>query len=193
MKTFKDIYNKRRTRTTKEFVEDKNGDYVYAKDCIYDYIRKEDIEDEHHIQHVDGRDWDCNRSVKEGETTINGSNGCQMVMPAMRYYKLNKIDTIRDTNIVGTALAFTSTLWEYVITNNKLWNWFVGVVTDGYFMIFFSPFILAYWALLIVAYIPMMIILSALVVGAVVWTPILEFPAGYMNKEKNQYIESWLS
>lgn len=172
MKSFKEIYNKRRTKRTDVqiengvevyYVENAEGEYVFApgigyisKDNPYHYMLR----------------------TNSYNNTINYNKEHELLV---------------DTNIVGTALAFTCTLWEYVITNNKLWNWFVGVVTDGYFMIFFSPFILAYWALLIVAYIPTIIILSALVVGAVVWTPIIEFPAGYINKEKNQYIESWLS
>jgi hypothetical protein len=70
-----------------------------------------------------------------------------------------------------------------------MWSWFRGLVTDGYWMIFFSPFILTYWILVSILYVPVFLILSALVALSFIYTPIFEFPAGFMNKEKNQFFD----
>lgn len=192
-KSFKEIYNKRRTREVKEFTKDNQGDYICVEEAdsdVKDYVSRDSITDDDYVGRTNGRYRKHAISEKQGEM-VSGS-GERMTVPPIQYYRLARHEIIRDTNIVGTALAFTSALWEYVLCNNRLWNWFVGLVTDGYAMVGFSPFILAYWVLLIVAYLPMIITLSALVIGAVVWTPIMEFPAGFMNKEKNQFSSQYI-
>jgi hypothetical protein len=90
----------------------------------------------------------------------------------------------RDTEIAGTALAFTTTLWELLFTSPKLWNWFRGIIHDGYWMIFLSPFVLAYWIIISALYVPFIVLLSLLIVLAVPYTEIVEVPASWMNKEE---------
>lgn len=165
MKTFKEIYDERRTIVLEyEYNEKYEGYYALTADNKY-------------ISWYNAQDHNIPVKRKDGDYDIFSSTY------TIRYERGKAIKTEIDNEIVGTALAFTTTLWEFVLCNGAIWTWFVGLVTDGYFMIFFSPFILAYWALLLVVYIPLLPLLSALVVASLVWTVIMEVPAAFMNKE----------
>lgn len=89
-----------------------------------------------------------------------------------------------DTCIVGTATAFFVTLLQLYTSTKTIWIWFRGLVTDGYFMIFFSPFILTYWIILGILYLPILIILCLLIGASIPWMYIIELPASVMNKDK---------
>jgi hypothetical protein len=85
--------------------------------------------------------------------------------------------------IVGTALSFTAALWQYTLCRSTLWNWFRGLVTDGYLMILFSPLILLNWMVVTILYSIPFLILSILVALSAIWMIIIEYPASFMNKE----------
>jgi hypothetical protein len=50
-------------------------------------------------------------------------------------------------------------------------------------MVFSSPFILAYWIIITLLYLPFIIILLILSVIAIPYTELIEVPASWMNKE----------
>ena len=90
---------------------------------------------------------------------------------------------IIEHEIAGTALAFVATLWELLFTSPKLWTWFRGFITDGYWMVFSSPFILAYWIIVTILYLPFIVILATFSIIAIPYTELIEVPASWMNKE----------
>ncbi|MFA5299954.1 MAG: hypothetical protein WC389_17345 [Lutibacter sp.] len=205
VKSFSEIYNKRRTRIVKEeiktqeqqdvtpkeiYIEDINGNFVRLSNL--EYIDKSFIHDQLYVFSVGGGNW--NRKISNPESSpkiIYFRKEAYIGKP--KYETITKIDyksnSIRDKNIVGTALAFTSALWEFILSSKVLWAWFRGLITDGYFMILLSPFILTYWVLVTILYVPLFLILSILVVLSMVHTIVFEFPAGFMNKETNQFFE----
>lgn len=167
MKTFKDIYNKKRTKALEYEYNPKYEGY-YALTVDNKYISCKEAQD-------------YNILVKRD----NGNYDIFSTTYTIRYERGKATKTAIDNDIIGTALAFTTTLFEFILCNGAIWVWFVGLVTDGYFMILFSPLIWAYWALLLVVYIPLFLLLSALVIASFVWTILLEAPAALMNKELN--------
>lgn len=94
-----------------------------------------------------------------------------------------RLDSTPDTSIFGTATAASSALWLFALTQPAIWNWFFGKVQDGYAMVLFSPFIILYWILVILLYIPTAIILSLLVVLSGIWAVVIELPASLMNRD----------
>jgi hypothetical protein len=90
--------------------------------------------------------------------------------------------------IAGTALAVVATLWELLFTSPKLWTWFRGLITDGYWMVFSSPFILVYWIIVTLLYLPFVIILAIISIIAIPYTELIEVPASWMNKESLYFL-----
>lgn len=98
--------------------------------------------------------------------------------------KKYNIETIRETCITGTAFAFVTSLVKYWSTPKTLWTAPKGFIKDGYALVFLSPFVLAYWVILSILYLPCVVLFSSLQVVASLWTVLFELPASYLNDEK---------
>jgi len=107
--------------------------------------------------------------------------------PSNKYTRY-KLDPILQHEIAGTALALVATLWELLFTSPKLWTWFRGLITDGYWMVFSSPFILVYWIIVTLLYLPFVIILAIISIIAIPYTELIEVPASWMNKESLYFL-----
>jgi hypothetical protein len=93
-----------------------------------------------------------------------------------------------DKNIFGTMLAVSTSVWELCLTSKFIWTWFIGVVTDGYWMTLTAPFAWVFWLLASVFYLPLFVILSIFVALSVVWMYTFELTGSIVNKEKiNDY------
>jgi hypothetical protein len=90
---------------------------------------------------------------------------------------------VRETTTFGTALAITTSIWELFLTSKFLWTWFIGIITDGYWMVFATPIAWVLWALSSIFYIPLFFILSTLVIASIIWTYTFELTASLLNKE----------
>jgi len=123
----------------------------------------------------DKGDW----FVYEGKWNCDANKYSSLSKGCQHYGKTSVIEH----GIAGTALAFVATLWELLFTSPKLWTWFRGFITDGYWMVFSSPFILAYWIIVTILYLPFVIILTIFSIIAIPYTELIEVPASWMNKE----------
>lgn len=98
------------------------------------------------------------------------------------YMKLNGEDFSHE--ICGKFVAHCFAMIDNTFHSAKPWTWFIGLVTDGYWMIFFSPLIILNWILVSIFYLPWICLLFALFIISLVWFVLIETPAALMNKEK---------
>jgi sensor histidine kinase YesM len=107
-------------------------------------------------------------------------------------FKIHEVDFNRydkvfinySSEILGSAFAFMHTLAKKTIAESLLWTWFIGRVTDGYWMTLFSPLIWLNWIIVTACYIPWLCIIGIMYAIASFWTILIEAPASLMNKEK---------
>ena len=181
--SFQEIYEKRRTRTFKQevFVVDPEGGYIYTVEKGLTegrYTPKVYMNDEMYVRRSDGKNWN------------NALSNLHSNHPVV-YYKLKASSktVIRDRTIAGTAPAVFASVWELLLTSRLIWLWFVGFVTDGYWLVFASPFIHLNWILATILYIPLFFLLSILLLLSFVWTLVFEVPASILNREKVPFFE----
>jgi hypothetical protein len=99
------------------------------------------------------------------------------------FYKLRTDDDIRYNGIAGTAQAAVNAIL-IPFYSEKLYNWFIGLITDGYWMVLLSPLILLYWIILTILYIPLSALTLVLNIVALLWNILFEYPASLMNNEE---------
>jgi hypothetical protein len=87
-----------------------------------------------------------------------------------------------DYEITGTAPSFIASLILFYFSA-KIWTWYIGLITDGYWMTLLSPLILIYWCLASIIFLPILCILIIFFIISCVWCIVFEIPASIMNKE----------
>jgi hypothetical protein len=94
-----------------------------------------------------------------------------------------------DYEITGTAPALVASI-ILPLFSKKIWTWFIGLITDGYWMTLLSPFILTYWVLATIIFLPVLCVLGILFVISSLWCFIIEVPASIMNKERLNFFRN---
>lgn len=95
-----------------------------------------------------------------------------------------KLETKREYCILGTVFAILSSFLEWFAGYSKFLSYPHGLIKDGYALVLLSPFLIIYWATLIISYIPILFITIILYIPASLWTLIFELPASYINGDK---------
>ena len=107
-----------------------------------------------------------------------------------RYREKRKEDIIFGTlwHIYDTFTEFYSQ--SLALLAKEGFGFPVGLIYDGYWLVFLSPFVLAYWILLIpmiAVFSLLWLVLWVLFIPIGIWTLAFEFPASILNKKEVEY------
>jgi hypothetical protein len=191
---------------TFKYIPNEDGEYCKCNQNAEEYCKIKDIDIFHsplnfYVQRVDGKYW----NFGSGEISIPIKHYTQIALTESEQYetviiykevpytgdKITKTEIIkdiietpiRDNYIVGTSLAVFASIWELCLTSKFIWTWFIGLVTDGYWMVFTTPFAWFFWILATIIYLPLFFILSSLIIASVIWTYTFELTGSVVNKE----------
>jgi uncharacterized membrane protein YjgN (DUF898 family) len=126
------------------------------------------------------------------------NDGCQFIKgdTFSEQYQVNKYYFVKDLSNLSISAhdlyslfprltVFSATIIQ-MFTRNLPKFYDIGElgITDGYWLVLLSPFVLIYWILFSFAIIPIYIILGLLIAVAFIWGFLFELPADVLNKKK---------
>lgn len=199
MATFKELYEKQRTIThkipDKLYIKDDNGEYIFYQTEYKSKLNittKGMITDDIYIECKDGN---------YRRHQISRPYPAYFSDEPIQYYSIAPYDNnqihdkkhvsfkdgnpIRYKTIFATALSLSISTWKLCLTSKFMWIWFIGLITDGYWMVFTTPLVWLNWIFASLIYIPSFFILSSLVIASFFWAYTVELTASIVNKEWN--------